>query len=118
MPAIPDKYFDAQANVSPTNREAKPDLAGILNGAFSSPWQSGAAVAADVLALTAAGPVLAVVGTAGNSTGPKSMVNAAPGAGEVQVAYDANGVPTLTFDGTDAITVADVFQLALPTIPS
>ena len=118
MGAIPDKYFDAQANVSPTNREAKPDLASLLNGIYTPSWQSPIAVSGDTAALPAAGPVHAVVATAGSSTGPKSLVNAAPSAGEVQIVYSAAGIPTLNFNGADAVTSADVSQSALPAIPS
>jgi len=114
---LPDKYFDGQRNVSSTNRDAKPDLAALLNGIYVPSWQSGIAVAADAATLPAAGPVHAVVATAGGSPGAKSLVNAAPAAGEVQVVYDAAGVPTLNFAGADAVTAADVSQSALPAIP-
>lgn len=45
-------------------------------------------------------------------TTPLAVVSGAPGAGEVQVAYDANGLATLTFAA--AVTGYQVFQQVLP----
>ena len=115
---VPKKYFDGQRNVSSTNQEAKPDLAALLNGVYIPSWQVAVAVAADTATLSAAGPVYAVVATAAGSTGPKSLVNAAPAAGEVQIVYDAAGIPTLNFNAADTVTAMDVSQSALPTIPA
>lgn len=61
-----------------------------------------------------AGEVLAVNATAGGSTGAKTIVAVAPAAGQVQVTYDANGIPTLTFAAADAVTECEVVMNAVP----
>ena len=115
---IPAKYFEGQANVGPFNRESKPDLASLLNGIFQSPVQTAVAVAGDTVTLANAGPILFVNATAATSAGPKAMQDEAPDAGEVQVTYDADGIPTLNFNNGDAVTAISVHQLTLPTIPA
>lgn len=94
-------------------RDVADDLDGVQLPDFTG-WTTGAAVTTHVLALESPGPIIAVEGTTGNSTGPKSMVTGAPAQGQVQVAYDGDGVPTLTFNTTDAITAAAYVQLVLP----
>lgn len=74
-------------------------------------WQTGVAVTTNAATLPNAGPVLAVQATTATSAGPKQQTTAAPAAGQVQVAYGATGIPTLTFNGTDAVTVAAVSQM-------
>jgi hypothetical protein len=78
---------------------------------FSAPIPAWTAhvVAAHIVALPTAGYVVAVEGDVGVATGPKAQVqNGAPAAGEVDVAYDAAGIATLTFNAVDAITNAQV----------
>lgn len=75
----------------------------------------GAAVVADVVTLPAPGAVIAVVGDAGGSVGAKVIrPTGTPAAGEVQIEYDANDIPTLTFAAADAITSTTVHQLQVP----
>lgn len=75
-------------------------------------WQTGIAVTSNAVTLAGAGRVLTVEATAGTAAGPKQIVStAAPAAGRVRVQYSAAGVPTLTFNGTDAITACAVQQL-------
>ncbi len=72
-------------------------------------WQTGLTVSSDAVTLSAAGPVLAVEATTATSAGPKQMQSSAsPSAGAVRVEYDADGIATLTFNGTDAVTAAAV----------
>ena len=72
-------------------------------------WDSGLAASGDAVTLSAPGAVVAVEATTATSAGVKQVqFSAAPGAGFVRVEYDASGVPTLTFNGTDAVTVAAV----------
>jgi hypothetical protein len=73
--------------------------------------QTGIAVASNAATLASAGAVLQVQATAGTSAGIKTVIlSGAPSAGQVRVDYTA-GVPTLTFNATDAITAASVVQL-------
>lgn len=74
-----------------------------------STWLSGLAVAADTVTLGFRGTVAAVEATAGASTGVKSVqFSASPAAGACQVAYDALGFATITFNAADAVTGAAV----------
>lgn len=84
-------------------------LAGLAEG-----WQTAIAVAANVAVLANPGKVIAVAATTAGATGPKGQTPSAPAAGGVQVTYDANGIPTLTFAGADAVTVCAVQQIRLP----
>ena len=80
------------------------------------PWvASDLPVAANTSgALSLAGEVTAVEATAGAAPGVKAIVTAAPAAGEAQVVYDANGVPTINFNAADAITAIRIKANALP----
>jgi hypothetical protein len=101
---------------TPTLAEALRDVADDLAG-VGNDWQSGLAVTTHVLVMAQAGAVLAVEGTTGSGTGVKQMqFSASPAAGFVRVEYDAAGVPTLTFNATDAITEAAVMQAAGPNV--
>jgi hypothetical protein len=72
-------------------------------------WTTGITVTTHVAVLATAGWVIAVEGTTGDSVGPKQMVQSgSPAQGEVDVQYDADGVATLTFNTTDAITACAV----------
>ncbi len=72
--------------------------------AVTPAWTTAAAVTDDVLALTAAGLILAVDVTAGDTTGPMTILSTGtPATGQVLVEYAA-GVPTLTFAADDAVT--------------
>lgn len=57
------------------------------------------------------GAILAVTDTAGTTA--ITMVTGTPGAGEVQVTYDADGLATLVF-GSGAVTAYNVLQQVLP----
>ena len=73
-------------------------------------WDTGLVVTTHVVTLTTIGAVVAVEATTATSAGPKLIQrSAAPAAGAVQVTYDAVGIATLTFNATDAVTVADVY---------
>lgn len=91
-------------------------LAALVNasGAAAVPaWSTGVAVAAHTVTLSSAGYVFAVEATTATAAGPKALVqNGTPGAGEVNVAYDASGVATLTFNAADAVTACAVQKLA------
>jgi hypothetical protein len=56
--------------------------------------------------------VTAVDATTATAAGGKIIQSqASPAAGFVQVEYDADGIPTLTFEATDAVTECAVQQL-------
>jgi hypothetical protein len=61
-----------------------------------------------------AGTVLAVPATTGGAPGAKTIVTGAPAAGQVQVVYDANGIPTLNFNAADAITSCNIVMNQVP----
>lgn len=89
------------------------DFLAALAGAADVPaWSDAIAVSGDAATLTTPGKIVVVEGTVGTSAGPKlQRFSASPAAGQVRVVYDADGVPTLTFNGTDAITECRVVQL-------
>jgi hypothetical protein len=75
-------------------------------------WVTGVAVTTHVAVMAGAGLILSVEGTTGSSVGPKQIIQSgSPAAGQVDVQYDAAGIATLTFNATDAITVAAVTKL-------
>ena len=115
---IPSQHFQGQSHVTPQNGKPKPSLAELLNGLYVPAWQAAVAVSSNTVTLPAAGPVIAVDAVAAGTAGPKSQVNATVATLEVQVVYDAAGIPTLNFFAADAVTSIDVLQLALPTIPA
>lgn len=101
----------------PPSGSGKPSLRDCLDAAArdlaaakgTPAWLTAQAVTTHVLVMGSAGWVLAVEGTTGSGTGPKQMqVSGSPAAGAVQVEYDGDGIATLTFNATDAITVAAV----------
>lgn len=98
--------------ISTVLREVADDLSASSGGVPA--WVTGAAVTTHVLALTVAGWILSVEATTGSSTGPKQLVTGAPAAGQAQLVYDGNGVPTLTFNAADAVTEAAYQQIARP----
>ncbi len=74
-------------------------------------YQTGVSVAAHTATLAQAGAVVLVEATTATSAGVKTIKSTAtPGAGAVQVTYSA-GVPTLTFNAGDNVTVATVLQI-------
>jgi len=81
-----------------------------LGGKAASGWAEGIVVAGDFAVLPQAGIVVTVASTAG-APGAKAIQPTAPSAGQCQVAYDANGVPTLTFAGADSVTACAVMQV-------
>ncbi len=73
-------------------------------------WDAGLTVTTNVVTLTTKGAVVAVEATTATATGPKQIQNSAtPGAGAAQVVYNAQGFATVTFNATDAVTVADIY---------
>ncbi len=112
MSGIPARLGEGGAHLS-SGASGEPSLKTILDAINAVPdWDTAVAVTTDTVTLPDAGPVIAVEGTTGNTPGPKALVqNGAPAVGSVDVNYDAAGIPTLTFNGTDAITVAAVYQL-------
>lgn len=81
----------------------------MLPTASRAATSTGIAVASNTSgALGFAGEVKAVTATAASSTGAKTIVSGSPSAGECQVTYSAAGVPTLTFNGSDAVTEASI----------
>ena len=113
MSGIPDNLGVGGSHLSPNGSSGKPSLKQILDALNAVPdWESGIAVGGHTATLAQAGPVLAAEGTTGAAVGGKLLVqNGAPAVGEVDVNYDADGVPTLLFNAADNITVAAVYQL-------
>lgn len=73
-------------------------------------WDTGLVVTANAVTLATKGSVVAVEATTATSAGPKLIQNSAtPAAGAAQVTYDAQGFATVTFNATDAVTVADIY---------
>lgn len=83
------------------------------SGATAAPaWDTAIAVTTDTVTLPTPGRVLAVEATTATSAGPKAQIQSGtPAAGAVDVQYDAAGIATLTFNGTDAVTVCAVSKL-------
>jgi hypothetical protein len=87
-------------------------LVGAAGAAAVPAWSAELTVTTHVVALATAGLVLAVDATTATAAGGKTIQSqATPAAGTVQVEYDAAGIPTLTFNATDAVTGAKVLQL-------
>jgi len=112
MTTIPEKFAQGGVGVQPSGH-GEPHLAAILRGladdANGAPVVlSGLTVTTHVVTLAVAGRVLAVEATTATSAGAKvRKVEGALAAGEYSVAYTA-GVATITFEATDAVTVAAV----------
>lgn len=119
MAAITTAFGSGGANLTPQDSAGTPTLAGALRdiaddlaGVGAVPaWATAIAVVANTVTLPGAGLVLAVDGDTGGTAGGKLIVNAAAQTGEVQVVYDAVGIPTLNFFAADAITQCAVQQL-------
>ena len=78
----------------------------------TSGWSASVAVAANTATLTTAGLIVAVEATTGTVTGPCGQRSTAPAVTrDVQVTYDDDGLPTLTFLGADAVTACVVKQI-------
>ncbi len=74
-------------------------------------WLDAETVTTNVWTADGKGDIVAVEGVTGSSVGIKTVQeSASPSAGEVTLSFAA-GVPTLTFEATDAITVADILFL-------
>jgi hypothetical protein len=112
------------SGLTPNKSAGTPDLRSILAALIKAAgldqtatpdttwWTTGVAVAGDTATLATAGRVLAVDATTATAAGGKTLqLQGTPAAGTVQVTYDSAGIPTLTFNGTDAVTVAAVMQL-------
>jgi hypothetical protein len=96
--------------------EALRDVATDLEAALGDgpAWNTGIAVSSHTVTLPRAGHVLHVHATTGSSTGPKTIISTGtPGDGQVRVTY-SNGIPTLLFDTSDAVTVCSVHQIRRP----
>lgn len=114
-------HFSGGAGVTPNRTTRYPDLRTLLaalvgaSGAGAAPgswWATSIAVAANTVTLPSAGRVTAVDATTATAAGGKTLqVSATPAAGAVQVTYDADGIPTLTFNAADAVTECAVQQL-------
>lgn len=91
-------------------RDVADDLADLNGGAgLTDPdWLTGEAVTTNVWTGPGKGFVAAAEGTTGSSTGVKTIQQSgAPAAGAVTLSFTL-GVPTLTFNAADAITIASV----------
>lgn len=117
---IPNNFGEGHANLAPDGAQGEPTLVKVLQGLngqnANNPidWQIGIAVLTHVVTLAKSGFVLVVEATAASSTGAKGQIQSgSPAVGEVDVAYDAEGVPTLTFNATDAVTECAVTQLVI-----
>ena len=112
MVAIPENFGNGGTGLVRTH--GSPALADILRGladdANGAPVVlSALAVAAHVVTLAVPGRVLAVEATTATSAGAKvRKVEGTLAAGEYSVAYSADGIATITFEATDAVTVAAV----------
>ncbi len=113
MAGIPENFGSGGSGLTPNGSSGSPSLADILGGLNSVPaWETGIVVTTHVAVMTTAGFVMAVEGTAGNTAGPKSQIQSgAPATLQVDVQYDADGIATLTFNATDAITACAVVVL-------
>lgn len=123
MGAIKTDFGQGGANLTPDGSAGDPSLADVLRdvaddlSGAGNDWQSGVAVVADAATLPSAGVVVAVEATAADSAGVKQQqFSDSPAEGFVQVEYDADGVPTLTFNGVDAVTECAVMQLGGPNV--
>jgi hypothetical protein len=91
-------------------RDVADDLADLNGGAgLTDPdWLTGETVTTHVWTAAEKGFVAAVEGTTGSSVGVKTIQQSgSPAAGAVTLSFAA-GVPTLTFNATDAITAASI----------
>ncbi len=119
MAAITTEFGTGGANLTPNDSAGTPtlatalrDVADDLAGVGTVPaWTTAIAVAAHTVTLPTAGWILAVDGDTGGTAGGKKIVNAAALTLEVQVVYDAAGIPTLNFFAADAITQCAVQQI-------
>ena len=123
MSAIPENYGFGGAQLTPGGGAGTPPLAEVLRGiaddlsGVGNAWQTGLAVTTHVLTLPSPGVIVAVEATTATAAGVKQMqYSGSPAAGFVQVEYDAAGIPTLTFNATDAVTEAAVMQLGGPNV--
>ena len=117
MAIVPDDFGAGLRDIPPggSGKPALVDYMKALNrqGAGEIGWVTGIAVSTNVAVLPSAGLVFAVDGTAASATGPKAMRQVGTvAAGQVLVEYDAAGIATLTFNATDAVTVAAITFLA------
>jgi hypothetical protein len=113
---ITEQFGTGHANLAPGGNQGQPTLAEVLREQADSydpanGLQTGLTVATHTVTLSAAGMVLWVDATTATSAGPKQCIVGTPAAGEVKVEYDSDGIPTLTFNATDAVTECAVQQL-------
>lgn len=113
MSGVPSDFGSGGSGLTPKGSSGSPSLQELLEGLNSVPaWETGIVVDTNVAVMTTAGFVMAVEGTTGNTTGPKAQIQSTgPATLQVDVQYDAAGIATLTFNGTDAITVCAVVIL-------
>lgn len=110
MSGIPADFGAGGRGLAANGAQGEPTLETILNAINAVPvWEETITVSTNVAVMTTAGFVVAADGTTGNTTGGKIIqLQGSPAVGFVQVVYDAAGIATLTFNATDAITVAAV----------
>jgi len=119
MATITTEFGSGGANLTPQDSAGQPSLATVLRGIADDlvgigtipVWTTAIAVAGNTVTLPSAGWVIAVDGDTGGTAGGKKIVNAVALTGEVQVVYDAAGIPTLNFLAGDAITQCAVCQI-------
>lgn len=124
MPALPisPNFGSGGSGLTPNGSSDLPSLAQLLRAIADSmsavgAVQTGVAVAAHTATLTEPGLIQAVQATAATSAGPKAIIlSGAPNAGQVLVEY-TDGIPTLTFNASDAVTEAAI-QQAIATVAS
>ncbi len=87
-------------------------------GASTVPvWTTGVTVTTHVAVLATAGWVVAVNATAGAVAGPKQIIHTGTVAdNQVKVEYSGAGIPTLTFDTSDAVTATAVLVLPMTVV--
>ena len=112
MTTIPENFGQGGVGLQPTH--GTPSLASVLRGLAddangASVVLTGLVVSGDAVTLPGPGRVLAVEATTAGSAGVKARkLVAPPGAGEYTVAYDSDGVATVTFAAADTVTAAAV----------
>lgn len=119
MAAITTRFGEGGANLVPGLSGGDPTLVGALRdiagdlaavGMTLAPvWTTAIVVSTNVAVLATAGYVVSVEATTATSAGPKEQIQSgSPAAGNVDVAYAASGVATLTFNAVDAVTACAV----------
>jgi len=99
-------------DLADTLRDIADDLADVCG--VTAAWSTGITVTAHSCTLSRAGVPVAVEATTATAAGAKAIqYSASPAAGHVRVQF-TNGVATLTFNATDAVTVCAVLLNPMP----